>query len=422
MSEPVCLLGAGGSRAGENEFRLARIAASHPVILLDAAVPAWARQYLVRHIAVDLADPVCTVAAVKSYRSRHELRGVLTYMPEHLGTAALIAELLQTPSSPLEALAACSDLAELRRRLTRHGVPQPRWAEVLDAQSAAAQAELLGYPALIKPTRKRGRIALHVHNPAEVRTAYELVAGNRTGRPIDRCESALIEEYLCGHQVSAEAIVLDDADIRIAAITRTVVGPPPALQVLRHCIFAHDTLLHNPILRQIVTRTIRALGITLGVLNVCMMFTPTGPRITDVSAHLADDLIPMLVQQATGIDLPGIAADLSTGRTVNVIPTRQRAAAIQFLYPGATGYVRRLAVHPHVNRQPLLDRIVLTQQVGNHVTHEANATIDDRIAHIVVLGPDGPSCHSALDQIAQHIDTDVVPSFPACAEAACRRS
>ncbi|MGV9248706.1 hypothetical protein [Streptomyces sp. NPDC003710] len=331
-------------------------------------------------------------------------------MPEHLDTTARIAELLQTPSTSVKSLAACSDLAELRRLLTRHKVPQPRWAEAFDAESAADGAELLGYPVLIKPTNKTRRLALQAHTYDEAGAAYALVTQQTARHPADRSVGALTEQHLDGHQVSAETVVLDEGDVRIAAITRTMVSPPPTHHVVRHCVFAHDTLLHNPVLRQVVTRTIRALGITLGVLSVRMTLTPKGPRITDVSAHLADDLIPLLVKKSTGIDLPRIAADLSTGRTPTVAPTRQRAAAIHFLYPPATGHVRRLAVHPDADRQPLLERIVLTQQLGNHVTYGPNATTDDRIAHVVVLGPDGPTCHSALDQMVQYIDADIAPS------------
>ncbi|GHE14768.1 hypothetical protein GCM10010339_87030 [Streptomyces alanosinicus] len=298
-------------------------------------------------------------------------------------------------------------------------MPQPRWAVACDPKSAVANAESLGYPILIKPTRKARELALLAHNREEVSAAYELVTQQVAGCTVAQREDVLIEENSHGHQVSAETVVLDEADIRIAAITRTAAGALSG-QVKRHCIFAHDPLLHNPVLRQIVMRTVRALGVTRGVLHVQMTLTPGGPRITDVSAHLADDLIPLLVLEATGIDLPGIAADLSTGRTTNVVPTRQQAAAIQFLYPPVAGYVRRLAVNPQVDSQSLLKRIVFTQKLGNRVTRGPNATAEDQTGHVVVRGPDGPSCHRTLDRIGQCIDTAVAPSSPIRAEATCR--
>ncbi|WP_189986220.1 ATP-grasp domain-containing protein [Streptomyces capoamus] len=379
-------------------------------MLLDTTAPAWARPYLVRHIAVDPADLAATVAAAGTYQAAHELRGALTYMPEHVETTARVAEILRTPTTPAEALARFGNLARLRTVLAQHSLPQPRWAEVFDAESAAAHAESLGYPVLLTQSGIGRTAAAQARNREEVGAAYELVDRPKAKTPFDRRGAILVEEALDGEQVSAETVVLDDEDIRIVSITRTLLGPPPARQPVRHCVFAHDALLQNPILRRIVTRAVQALGIELGVLSVRMRLTRKGPRIIDVSPHLADDLIPLIVKRATGIDLPRIAADLASGRTANLIATRQRAAAVQFHYSTTTGHVRRLTVHRHADRQPLLDRIVVTQELGNHVTSGPYATVHDRIGHFVVLGPDASSCRSTLDHTAQYIQAEVTPS------------
>ncbi|MFI2765670.1 hypothetical protein ACH5A3_43920 [Streptomyces echinatus] len=330
-------------------------------------------------------------------------------MPEHVETTVRVAEMLGTPTAPLEAMARCGDLAELRRVLAERRVSQPRWAEVFNADSAVMQAEVFGYPVLIKNSGSARTFSVQAWSPSEVSAAYESAARPVAGGPADGNAHVLVEEDPDGEQVSAEMVVLDEEDIRVVAITRTVLGPPPARQSVRHCVFAHDPLLHNPILRQILTRTVRALGIKLGVLSVRMRLTRKGPRVTDVSPHLAGDLIPLVVKHATGVDLPRIAGDLAIGRTPKLTAIRQRAAAVQFLYAPVTGHVHRLAVHPHAERQPLLDRIVLTQQLGNHVTSGPHANASDRIAHLVVLGPDAPSCHSVLDRASQYVHTEIEP-------------
>ncbi|MEU1159582.1 hypothetical protein ABZ372_01670, partial [Streptomyces sp. NPDC005921] len=73
-------------------------------------------------------------------------------------------------------------------------------------------------------------------------------------------------------RVSAETVVLD-GEIRIAAITRTTLGPAPARQPLRHLVHAHDGLLHNRFLRLAVDRTVHALGLTRGVLHIGLTLT-----------------------------------------------------------------------------------------------------------------------------------------------------
>ncbi|WEO97701.1 hypothetical protein A6P39_028855 [Streptomyces sp. FXJ1.172] len=131
-----------------------------------------------------------------------------------------------------------------------------------------------------------------------------------------------------GPLVSAETVVLDD-EVRIAALTRTTPGGPGRLP-LRHCVHAHDGLLHNRFLRQTVERAVRALGLTHAVAHVGLRVTERGPRVTGVAPYLPGDLIPSLVERATGVDLAEVALALACGTRVDVSPSRQRAAAVRF--------------------------------------------------------------------------------------------
>lgn len=137
-----------------------------------------------------------------------------------------------------------------------------------------------------------------------------------------------------GPLVSAETVVLDD-EVRITALTRTT--PQTRTSPLRHVVHAHDALLHNRFLRRTVERTVRALGLTHTVAHVSLRLTARGPRVAAVAPHLPGDLIPWLVERATGVDLVGAAVALACGAVPEVTPTRQRAAAIRFAEPTGTG-------------------------------------------------------------------------------------
>lgn len=66
-------------------------------------------------------------------------------------------------------------------------------------------------------------------------------------------QEVMVEESIGSPLVCAEAIVLGSGDIRIAAMVRTRPGPPPARPAVRHCVYAHDPLLHNPFTRRLIT-------------------------------------------------------------------------------------------------------------------------------------------------------------------------
>ncbi|MFF4114265.1 ATP-grasp domain-containing protein [Streptomyces sp. NPDC001714] len=341
MPQPVLLLGA-GRRCAYDEVVLTRIASARPVLLVDAAPPAWAQPCLAGHLAADPGKGGATASAVVRFAARHRVRGVLTFTGEYAAAAARIAGQLGLPGPSLTTAEACSDPPALRALLAGHTVP--------------------------------------------------------TGDPEDPG----------GPRVSAETIVLD-GEIRIAAITRTTLGPAPARQPLRHTVHAHDGLLHNRFLRLAVDRTVLALGVDRGVLHIGLTLTDRGPRVTDVAPHLPGDLIPLLVRRATGVDLARAAAALATGEAADTTPTRQRAAAIQFAYPAATGRLDHLDLSPDAAHEPGADRMLLTQHTGNHVTAGPHATAADRLALWVAVGETPDACDDALRRMARHLSAGIAP-------------
>ncbi|MEV5957573.1 hypothetical protein AB0M11_28040 [Streptomyces sp. NPDC051987] len=347
MPQPVLLLGAGRRRAYD-EFALARVAAVRPVLLVDAAPPAWAQPFLAGHLAADPGKGGATASAVVRFAARHRVRGVLTHSGAYALAAARIAGQLGLPGPSLAAVAACGDPPALRALLAARTVP----------------------------------------------TDDPDGPGDPGGPGASR--------------VSAETVVLD-GEIRIAAITRTTLGPAPARQPLRHAVHAHDGLLHNRFLRLAVDRTVHALGVDRGVLHIGLTLTDRGPRVTDVAPQLPGDLIPLLVRRATGVDLAQVAAALATGEVPDTTPTRQRAAAVQFAYPAATGRLERLDLSPDAVHEPGADRMLLTRHTGDRVTAGPHATVADRLALWVAVGETPSDCDDALRRMARHLSADIAP-------------
>ena len=51
------------------------------------------------------------------------------------------------------------------------------------------------------------------------------------------------------------------------------------------------------------------------MLHVELRLTASGPRVIEVNGRPAGDLIPLLVERATGINIPQALATLATGET-----------------------------------------------------------------------------------------------------------
>ncbi|GGS43529.1 hypothetical protein [Streptomyces cinerochromogenes] len=357
MAQPVVLLGA-GRRDSCDEFPLARIAAVRPVVLVDPDPPAWTRPYLAGYLTADPAREAHTTEAVLAYAAGHPVAGVLTWSRAHLTTAARITARLGLPGLPYETAAACADPVALRTLLHRSRLPTTGPRDEGDTPDA----------------------------------------GN-TGQARDGE----------GPLVSAETVVLDD-EVHIVALTRTTPGPPPARSPLRHHVHAHDGLLHNRFLRTCVERTARALALTHTVAHITLRLTARGPRVLAVAPHLPGDLIPLLVERATGVDLATAAAALATGDQPDLTPTRQRAAAVQFAYPTVTGRLTHLHLDPAAEHDPSADHMLLTRHPGDPVTAAPHADVTDRLARWVATGEDPTACEEALRRLARHLTVTVAPA------------
>ncbi|MCG7203908.1 hypothetical protein [Streptomyces arenae] len=173
MPQPVLLLGVGRRRAYD-EFTLARIAAVRPVLLVDAAPPAWALPHLAGHLAADPGKGGATASAVVRFAARHRVRGVLTQSDEYGVAAARIAAQSGLPGLSPATAAACADPAALRALLTAGNVPTGDPAEdpgtprvsaetvVLDGEiRIAAITRTVPGPA---PARRPLRHTVHAHD------------------------------------------------------------------------------------------------------------------------------------------------------------------------------------------------------------------------------------------------------------------
>ncbi|MFF8992550.1 ATP-grasp domain-containing protein [Streptomyces sp. NPDC014983] len=379
--------------------------------MLDSAPPAWTRPHLAAQITVDLTDHDATLRAAKEAAAVRPVAGVLTYLEHYVELAARIARDLGLPAPTPEAVEACRDKAATRRLLAEHGVPSARSVVVTTPDEAVTAADTIGYPVVIKPRGMAGSAGVRrADTPADIRAFYQ-AATTETVLGLDEHAVAgvLVEEYLAGPEISVECVVLGPGRVEVVAVTRKHLGPEPGFQETGHTVDATDPLRRDPDVHAVAHAALEAVGITTGVMHVEMRLTPSGPRIVEINARLGGDLIPRLVELATGVSLPLAAARLATGQRPDLTETLRRAAAIEFQYPTARGRIGHTTLTEAT--APWIERLVVTRQVGDLVAAPPHAALDDRLAFALVTGPDAATCRrrtrTALNHLTVHIDQPV---------------
>ncbi|MGW0633135.1 ATP-grasp domain-containing protein [Streptomyces sp. NPDC002758] len=311
----------------------------------------------------------------------------------------------QPVAGPGRSCCPCPAKATTRHLLAKHGVPSAQSHLVEDADRAVAWASRLGYPVVVKPRGLAGSAGvLRADSDEDVRAAYHCaLVDSVLGLEDWAVPGVLVEEYLSGPEISAETVVLSRDQVRIVAVTRKSLGPEPQFQEIGHSVDAADPLLTDPELVRVVTAAVQARGFSRGVMHVELRLTADGPRVIEVNGRPAGDLIPLLVERATGVNLPQALAALAVGDIPDLTPARSEAAAIRFLYPEHTGHIERLDVHGAIQDQLWLERLVWAREVGTQVTAPPRASIDDRIAHWVVTGSTAADCAKRLLLVADHL-------------------
>ncbi|MDQ0956032.1 hypothetical protein QFZ24_010041 [Streptomyces phaeochromogenes] len=391
-------------------YSLLQVAATHPLVLVDHAVPAWVRPYLAGEVTADLGDSRQVRQAVAAFAAEHEVGAVLTYAARHAELTAHLAQQLDLHGSAPAAVAACHDEAGFRQVLDEHALDSGQSFTVEAEDSAVEAARLLGYPVSLRaPGAEENGASLRAHSDDEVRAAFQRICRDEAHilGPFAPTSAVVEEVGLDGPPVGVEAVVTGPAGIQTVAITRIKANPRLPGQVLGYSVDAHDPLLHDKAIDQCVVQAVTACGITSGIVHVQLRLSSRGPRLTALNACLPGDLVPLLVARALGISLPQVAATLATGTVPALSPTREGAAAVRFLYPDATGQIKRLRPPSEFATQPWLDRFAWTQQPGNAVLAPPSSGLKDRLAHWVVTGADAAACNARLDLVAGHVSAHI---------------
>lgn len=231
---------------------------------------------------------------------------------------------------------------ELRERLRQTGVEDVASAAVGAAADVVAFAEAHGWPVVVKPGRGVGSIGVSVVE-SEAAVAAALARIDAPSELIG--EGVLVEEFLAGPQFSVEA-VSEHGDHEIVVITKKFSDPRHMVEI-GHVLPAPIPPDAARAIRDHVSATLDAIGVRTGLTSTELVLTDRGPRVLETHLRPSGGELPVLIREALGVDLLGLAARQALGE--EILPglrDRQapsRYAAIWHAFPDADGTVH--AVH-----------------------------------------------------------------------------
>lgn len=186
----------------------------------------------------------------------------------------------------------------MRKRLNTDSVDHTRAVDVQKPEDIRAFLASVSGPVVVKPADSTASIGVSViYDPSHAEDAFGSAQENRGwGSGV-----VMAEEFLEGPQLSVEC-VSGVSQHHVVGIVRKFSHPWSHVELGHVCPWPF-TKKERDSIQELVSCALNSLGITFGPTHTEVVLTDQGPRVLETHLRVAGDGIPLLVKDATGVDI-----------------------------------------------------------------------------------------------------------------------
>lgn len=400
MTKPLLVVVSTGMRE-YREYMLAAISAEYRVHLLTRIEPTWELQYLHGCTVLELPNAIDgdeLIAAARAVDAVEPVAGVLTWDEARVLQAAKVAQALGLPGGDPDAVMRCRDKHLGRVALDAAGVPQARSVLVDNVDQALAAAADIGYPVVLKPRALAASVGVvKVDDPDDLRAKFDFAHDTTIPGSWEYDTVVLVEEFLTGEEVGLDSVVHRGV-VHPTIVSRKDMAYPPYFEEVGHRVDGADPLFDDERVLEVLRAAHAAVGIVDGSTHVELKLSPTGPRIVEINARAAGDLVPYLARLAGCCDAGIAAADVACGLPPRVErPGPARHAAVRFRYPDADDTRVGSVEFDDVPLPAAVDRRVVLAAPGSIVSPPPKSSTFGRLAGVTAVADTPQECRAAIE-------------------------
>ena len=199
-----------------------------------------------------------------------------------------------------------------------------------------------------------------------------------------RKNKILIEEYIKGIEIGAQAFSVDGKCIKVLAHNDTV-ALPPYMVPTGHSFPIDLPKAKEKIIESVVATAVEALGIKDGPSNIDLIIdSDNNPQIIEVGARIGATCLPELVNYYCGIDWVEQAINSCLGLKVDLNDKYYQPVVAYILQSPNDGIMKSYNIPDSVKNHPNLLEVEITANIGERVNILRKGT--DRIGKIIVKG------------------------------------
>ena len=259
------------------------------------------------------------------HREVHKIDGVMTVGTDASMTVAAVANALGLPGIRFINAEAASNKLKMRSRFVEHGVPCPALGECWTVEDALAHFKRLNrVPVVLKPSDNMGaRGVSRADTEDDIRRAFAFA------KEATPSGEVIIEEFMEGPELSIDALVYD-GQIHITGVADRLIAMPPYFVETGHIMPSALPADQIADAIDVMSRGIRALGLSLGAAKGDIKVTPAGARVGEIAARLSGGFMSAYTYPySSGVDLIGNAIRIALGKAPHSLEEKTHRVAIE---------------------------------------------------------------------------------------------
>ncbi len=331
---------------------------------------------------------------------KHRIDGVLTICTDQpMRSVAKIATELGLPGISEWAAYTATNKAAMRKCLSEHGVPCPKFISVVTREEYLDAMKKFTGKVIVKAVDNAGSRGIKmVDDPTDVGAANDA---------FDYCKEwshsgeLVVEEFMDGPEVCVETLNIDGVCYPIQITDQKHKEPP----YFTDAGYNQPSLLPSDIqerIRQIAIDANVALQNYNGSSCTEIIVTKEGPKVVEVGPRLAGDYMTThLVPLSTGVDMVTAVINIALGEPVDHKQKFSKGSCIRYFMKPVVGKIKEIHGVEEIKKIDGVVQVTLIKQVGDEAVPLRGS--GDRIGFVIVQKDTAEEaiecCDKAIDML-----------------------
>ncbi len=338
------------------------------------------------------------------YAKEMKIDGVLTAATDYgVLTTSYIAQEMNLNGNKYEVCEIIKNKYRTRKLLADNNVDSmTEFYEVANINQVDDILDKISLPVIVKPCDGSGSRGIK-----KILDKSELKDACKEALECSLSKKVLIEQFIEGNEYGVESFVVD-GEVNILSIMHKTMTKDPVYAELGHCSVSGLPLNVEEDIKKKVTKTIKALGITTGSVNMDLLIdNKYNIYIVDIGARMGGNLIGShIIPLSTGIDYMGSIIKLALGEKVNLERTIFNNTVSTRLLTLTPGKVKNIKCMRDIEELDNVEDLILSIEEES-IINEYRSNLDS-CGYIVVSDSNDKLARQLSFELKKEIDKRVI--------------